>query len=202
MRRNYAIILAGPNGAGKSSFALDLLRHELDIHAFVNADLIAQALSPDDPDAVAIEAGRRMTHLITRLIDGRSDFAFETTLSGYALTKTVRRLIGLGYEVDLVYLWLPAADLAIQRVRSRVSLGGHSVPEDVIIRRYERSLLNFDRVYRKLVTSWRVYHAAAAAAGKKQVPLIAWGRKDQVLEVVDPVAWEQMMSWYREREGR
>ena len=54
------VILGGPNGAGKTTAARQLLPDRLGIGEFVNADEIAFALSPHDPDAAAVTAGRRM----------------------------------------------------------------------------------------------------------------------------------------------
>ena len=47
------IVLAGPNGAGKSTF-FDAFLAPTGIR-FVNADLIARALAPDNPSAIAYE---------------------------------------------------------------------------------------------------------------------------------------------------
>jgi predicted ABC-type ATPase len=58
--RPSVIILAGPNGAGKSTVAPTLLQGTLGVDEFVNADVIALALSPDDVDSAAIAAGRVM----------------------------------------------------------------------------------------------------------------------------------------------
>src|SRR5687767_3528025 len=54
------IIIAGPNGAGKTTFAREFLPNEASCPLFVNADLIADGLSPFDPSAVAVRAGRLM----------------------------------------------------------------------------------------------------------------------------------------------
>ena len=48
-----------------------------------------------------------------------------------------------GYLFHLIFLWLPGAEMAVQRVASRVRDGGHDIPEPVIRRRFERSLHNF-----------------------------------------------------------
>ena len=48
------IVLAGSNGAGKSTFFAQVLA-PLGLH-FVNADLLARELNPDDPSAIAYEA--------------------------------------------------------------------------------------------------------------------------------------------------
>ena len=54
------VIIAGPNGAGKTTFAQEFLPFEAGLPLFINADLIAAGLSPFQPDAVAIRAGRLM----------------------------------------------------------------------------------------------------------------------------------------------
>ena len=85
------------------------------------------------------------------------DFATETTLSGRAYAKRIRRWQAAGYRVTLVYLRLPSADHSVARVARRVREGGHHIPEPVIRRRFERSWRNFRDLYRKVVDDWRVY---------------------------------------------
>src|SRR5437588_7865964 len=53
-------IIAGPNGAGKTTFAREFLPKYANCTNFVNADLIAQGMSPFSPEAAAIRAGRLM----------------------------------------------------------------------------------------------------------------------------------------------
>jgi predicted ABC-type ATPase len=72
-------------------------------------------------------------------------------------------------------------DLAVRRVRLRVAAGGHDVPESVIRRRFRKSLVNFDRVYRPLATTWRLYDASATVGR----PLIAYGEAGHPPVVVD-----------------
>jgi predicted ABC-type ATPase len=52
-----AINLAGPNGAGKTTAAPVLLRDELHVPTYVNADVIAQGLSGFVPESADREAG-------------------------------------------------------------------------------------------------------------------------------------------------
>jgi predicted ABC-type ATPase len=52
---------------------------------------------------------------------------------------------------------LPNPDLAIARVRQRVREGGHNVPDDVVRRRFQRSLLNMEEVYKAIVDEWAIY---------------------------------------------
>lgn len=149
------VIIAGPNGAGKTTFAREFLPHEADCPLFINADLIAAGLSPFDPAAAAIRAGRVMIEEIDRNFAEHRSFAFETTLSGHTYARRIPGWRAAGYEVKLVFLWLATPDEAIARVALRVRHGGHDIPEPVIRRRYASGLRNFLETYRKLVTYWQ-----------------------------------------------
>ncbi|MEO5347087.1 MAG: zeta toxin family protein [Magnetococcus sp. YQC-9] len=151
------LILAGPNGAGKTSFATEFLPHEVHCLRFVNADLIAAGLSPFAPEQAAIQAGRLMLELIHGYVRQRVSFAFETTLSGRGYAVHIPEWQALGYRVSLYFLSLPDAEFAIQRVRLRVRLGGHDVPEKVIRRRFVKGWRNFQTLYRPLVNEWALY---------------------------------------------
>ncbi len=87
-------------------------------------------------------------------------FAFETTLAGRNYARMVPQWQTAGYEVKLIFLSLPTADLAVARVAARVAQGGHSVPEDVVRRRFRSGLENFKVVYMPLVTSWAFYDSS------------------------------------------
>jgi predicted ABC-type ATPase len=192
-RRPQAVIIAGPNGSGKSTLAAWLLRAEFDIHIYVNADDIARELAEDDLASAAMEAGRIVHTRLEHLREERADFAIETTLSGRALRRTVDSLSHAGYDVHLIYLWQPSADLAVQRVRTRVLLGGHDVPEGDIRRRILRSVSNFEHVYRRLVSHWRVYDARVSL-GESGPRLIARGGKDVEMEMFDVIAWREIQA--------
>jgi predicted ABC-type ATPase len=57
-RQPTCYIIAGPNGAGKTTFALRYLPEMTGCRNFINADLIADGLSPLDPSKVQLEAGK------------------------------------------------------------------------------------------------------------------------------------------------
>jgi predicted ABC-type ATPase len=151
------VIIAGPNGAGKTTLALDFLPREAECPDFINVDLIAAGLSPFDPQRVALRAGRLMLAEIARRSRAGESFAFETTLSGRNYARLIPRWRSAGYHVKLIYLSLPNADLAVERVAARVAQGGHAVTEEIIRRRFDAGLRNFEEVYRTLVNSWVVY---------------------------------------------
>lgn len=55
----------------------------------------------------------------------------------------LRHLKATGYRVAIYCFSLANAQLAVRRVRLRVSLGGHDVPAEVVRRRFDRSRANF-----------------------------------------------------------
>src|SRR5258708_4627312 len=150
-------IISGPNGAGKTTFAREFLPNYADCKNFVNADLIAQGVSPFSPETAAFRAGRLMLEEIDYNSRRGKSFGFETTLSGRSYLGLVRRLKRQGYEVHFFYLWVPSAELALSRIRGRVLLGGHDVPAVDVRRRFDRSIRNFLVHYRPLADSWTLY---------------------------------------------
>ncbi|MBC8183341.1 Zeta toxin family protein [candidate division KSB1 bacterium] len=155
--KNKCYIIAGPNGAGKTTFANEFLPIEAECLNFINADLIAHGLSPFQPDKIAIEAGRLMIQNINECVKKYESFAFETTLSGKGYINKIKKWKTKQYEIIIYYLKIPTVEFAIERVRLRVSQGGHNVPEHDIIRRFERSWINFQQIYKPLADSWIVF---------------------------------------------
>ena len=62
-----------------------------------------------------------------------------------------------GYAVHFFFLWLSGVDLALSRIKGRVSEGGHDVPEADVRRRFDRSIKNFLKLYRPLGDSWFLF---------------------------------------------
>jgi predicted ABC-type ATPase len=149
-------IIAGPNGAGKTTAAKTILPEVLKVREFVNADEIAKGLSPFNPEGVAIQAGKIMLQRMEQLINEKESFAIETTLSTISYLKTIALVKAIGYSVTLFYVWLDSPLLAIERVKRRVSQGGHNIPADVIERRYHKALTNLPK-FLELVDSWYLY---------------------------------------------
>lgn len=163
VRHPRCIIIARPNGAGKTTFAREFLLREVGIIHFVNADLIAGGLSPLRPDLAARRAGRLVLIELSRLVKARKDFAFESTLSGRTYLRLLNRWKAAGYRIEIVFLSLPSVQLALQRIATRVRQGGHDVPRADVLRRFDRSLDNFHRLYRPLAHTWSVYDNSGTA---------------------------------------
>lgn len=93
------VIIAGPNGAGKSTLAPALLRNELRLMEFVNADTIALGLSAFQPERTAIDAGRVMLKRLRELAEQKVSFAFETTLATKSYAPWLADLRRNGYSI-------------------------------------------------------------------------------------------------------
>ncbi|MCC6537709.1 MAG: AAA family ATPase [Bryobacterales bacterium] len=132
--------MAGPNGSGKSSLSASLTFENSS--RIIDPDAIARTLDPDRPDRAAISAARAAVTGSKDLLRRRESFILETTLAGNGALARLREAKLAGYRTLLVYLALRTAELHIERVRLRVSQGGHDVPDVDIRRRYERSLIH------------------------------------------------------------
>ena len=185
-------IIAGPNGAGKTTFATKFLPHYVECMEFVNADLIASALSPFLPDRAAFRAGRLMIEQIHSLADSRVDFGFETTLAGRGYVRLLNNLKDRGYQIHLFYLWIHSIDVALERIAGRVKMGGHNVPEDVVRRRYHKGISNFSRLYQPLTDFWAIYDNSTDTPH-----LIAYKEHDK-LEIIDHDTFYRISNEMRE----
>lgn len=147
-------IIAGPNGAGKTTLSYTLLPEIFRCDEFINADEIARGISPLNPEKAALRAGRLMLSRMDELLKKGDSFAFETTLSTKSYAHFIKEAKANGYLVILLFLALDSVELAVQRVKTRVSEGGHNIPEEVIKRRFRNGLTNFFDLYEPIVDQW------------------------------------------------
>ena len=152
-------LIAGCNGAGKTTFAKEFLTTELKCLRFLNPDEIARGLSPLDPSQETFAAGRVLLEQFRAYVSRRESFTIESTLSGKTYVKLLKEAISGGYELEIHYLALPDPEVAIKRVKARVVMGGHDVPEDDIRRRFHRSRQNFVHWYLPIADRWVVWDA-------------------------------------------
>ncbi len=144
-------ILAGPNGAGKTTFSARLIPEGV---PFINADEIARTLKGFEGTAQDMRASRILLETVSEYEKHHQSFAIETNLANRALLRRIERLQAAGYTVTLIFVWLSSVDLAIDRVMERVRRGGHSVPAEVIRRRFRLGLSNFLTYYQPQANSW------------------------------------------------
>lgn len=157
-------IISGCNGAGKTTASYTLLPQLLNLHTFVNADEIADELSPQNPERESLRAFRLMLERMDQLIARGEDFAVETTLATKSLAGIIENAQQLGYKVGLLYFWLKSPELAVKRVAIRVASGGHNIPENTIVRRYWQGMQNLRDIYLPRCDSWVLINNSATDA--------------------------------------
>ncbi len=187
MKNKNVYIIAGPNGSGKTTFAERFLPDYVKCPNFINADLIAQGLSPFSPRSVAIKAGKLVLSQIHEYIRLDVDFAFESTLAGKLYANLFRELKKKSYKLHLFFLWIPDADIAILRIKDRVMEGGHNVPTEDIKRRFKRSIFNFFKIYLPLLDSWVLFNNA----GIKPVPIAKKNNGD--IDIIEKELFEKIL---------
>jgi predicted ABC-type ATPase len=182
-------IISGCNGAGKTTASFTVLPELLNVKEFVNADEIARGLSPFQPDKVAIEAGKIMLNRLNDLLSQRQDFAFETTLSSKSFVRFIELAKQAGYSVNLIYYWLDSVNLAIERVKMRVSEGGHDIPEDIIVRRYRAGLKNLINLYKDKVDYWLLIDNS-----KTEPEIVAEGQGTKEYQIWNEQKWAMIQN--------
>jgi len=137
--RPVLLMIAGPNGSGKTTLTRQLLADGIDLGIYINPDDIAATLVGTYDERVQ-EAQRKADVLRDTCLKDRISFSFETVMSHPSKVDILRRARGLGYFNVLYFVGTEASDLNVARVRQRVKLGGHDVPEDRIVARYGRTM--------------------------------------------------------------
>jgi len=84
--------------------------------------------------SVAVDFLRR------KLLERKATFTFETVMSHEGKVALLAQAQRAAYRTYLYYVATDDPDINVSRVRNRVGLGGHPVPEDKIVSRYHRSL--------------------------------------------------------------
>ena len=184
-------IIGGCNGAGKTTASFTILPEIINCKEFVNADEIAKGLSPFQPEKVAFEAGRIMLKRIKELLESNESFAFETTLSTRSYKQKIEEAKQNGFTTTLLFFWLQNVTLAKERVRIRVSEGGHNIEDDVIERRFLKGIKNLFDIYLPIVDGALIFDNSF---GKHF--LIAKKNIDKELEVIDSLKFNLLKQYY------
>ncbi|NCT14504.1 MAG: zeta toxin [Flavobacteriales bacterium CG18_big_fil_WC_8_21_14_2_50_32_9] len=190
MREKNLYIIAGCNGAGKTTASFTILPEIINCKEFVNADEIAKGLSPFQPEKVAFESGRIMLNRIEELLKENQSFAFETTLSAKSYKNKIRNAKEKGYTVTLLFFWLQNVELAKERVKIRVSEGGHNIEPEVIERRYINGIKNLFKIYLPIVDGALIFDNSE---GKHE--LLALKTIDGNLNIIDKHKFNQLKAY-------
>ena len=157
-------IIAGCNGAGKTTAFRKLLSSQFGNPLFVNPDVIARNIDDNHQWEARISAGRETLFQIRRYLEQGVSFCVETTLTSRSYVNLVRDAHDRGYRVNLYYYWLESAEASYRRVLQRVeegrynrSLDNHAIPEEIIRRRYPKSIDNLIDIFIPIVDFWQVF---------------------------------------------
>jgi predicted ABC-type ATPase len=133
-------MLVGGNGAGISTFYRKCL--EPLSMSFINADLLAKQVFPDDPEGNSYEAAQLATQMREQLLIDGANFCFETVFSHPSKIDFVAKAKAFGYQVVLVFIRVDSPLLNKVRISQRVGEGGHFVPDDKVEARIPGTLAN------------------------------------------------------------
>lgn len=183
-------IIAGCNGAGKTTASFTILPEILGCKEFVNADEIAKGLSPFQPEKVAFESGRIMLNRIDELLKENESFAFETTLSTRSYKNKIKTAREKGFTITLLFFWLQNVELAKERVKIRVSEGGHNIEPEIIERRYLNGIKNLFEIYLPIVDGLLIFDNSE---GKHE--LLAIKTIDGQLNIIDKFKFEKLKAY-------
>lgn len=149
-------IVAGPNGSGKTTLS-EYLIEAGKLPILINADIIAKGLDASNKKGGEITAGKIMLNQINDSIKAGKSVSFETTLSGKHWSRLINSAKKMSYTINIYYLIVTSPEICINRIKERVSRGGHNIPSETIIRRFHRSKELLINNYSKIANNTYVF---------------------------------------------
>jgi len=137
-----------------------------------------------------VDAARIVLKDMSYTLDQGKSFIWETTLSGTYHNNFLKLAHEANYKIIFSYVMLASPEQNLARVQQRVALGGHDVPEEILRRRYLKSVANF-KIVRDMCDSWILYYN-----GDKKIIEIARGDNNQEIFVKDAEGYEQCKIVY------
>jgi predicted ABC-type ATPase len=135
----FVLMIAGPNGSGKTSLTRWLQRGGINLGHYINPDDIALGLSGSSAERTA-QAQRTADLLRERYIESKQSFSFETVMSHPSKLDVLDRARAAGFFVQVFFVGIDDPQTNIERVALRVAQGGHDVPIERIVPRWQRSM--------------------------------------------------------------
>ena len=91
---------------------------------------------------IGLKRGKEAVNLINGCINSKTNFNFESTLSGRGIFNKIKYAKSNGFEVDIIYIAIDKKTSKL-RINSRVLKGGHNISNEDVERRYDKSISNF-----------------------------------------------------------
>lgn len=135
------IVFAGPNGSGKSSIINNVMNQSGFPDIYICPDIYAEQFSYITDIKERYKKSMELcSKLRQKCLDNEYSFAFETVLSRRDKLEFLKAAKEMGYDIQCVYVTTNSPQINIDRVRQRHETGGHDVPKDKIISRYQKSM--------------------------------------------------------------
>ncbi|WP_168197588.1 zeta toxin family protein [Brenneria corticis] len=146
-------LIAGPNDSGKTTLTKTLREtYSVPLGQYLNPDDIAKHIdlrsllgSVINPDKISVDHAAILAQKISLGLrdDWKRDklsFTYESVMSHESHLTFVRSAKEIGYKPYLYYVCTADPALNETRITQRIAMGGHSVPKEKILSRYQRSL--------------------------------------------------------------
>lgn len=185
-------MIAGPNGAGKTTLFRSLLQKGVEFGEYINPDDIALGLQGSYDERVRqaqVIADRRRE----ACIEAKRSFSFETVMSHPSKVDILVRAKAAGFFVQLFFVGTDDPQTNVERVGLRVAQGGHDVPLDKIIPRWNRTMA---LLHRAIEVADRSFLFDNSAVGVIASPVLVFtsthgieGRLEPILRIIPPPIW-------------
>lgn len=131
-----------------------------------------------------------------KLLDAGISFTFETVMSSADKVQFLQKAQQRGFRTYLYYVATQDPIINISRVRNRVRLGGHPVPDDKVVSRYGRSL---DLLLEAIRHTDRAYIFDNSGSARIWLAEVSNGRTltmqtDQMPAWFKAAVWDKMQS--------
>lgn len=196
----------------KASYQLDLMAYHPDLKAQALIDFLKQKKRPNagqfvpllttepvllDDGNILFDTSEIDSYLCARIIDYirleflrlKISFTFETVMSHISKVEFLQEAKRQGFKTYLYYVSTVDPMINIARVKYRVSVGGHPVPEQKIVERYYRSM---DLLMQAVDASDRTYLFDNSSNGEKAA-FIAEIQSAETLKMNPEV---QLLPWW------
>lgn len=155
-------MIAGPNGAGKTTLTRVLREKGIDFGEYINPDDIANELEGTYDERVK-RAQTIANHRREACIEAKRSFSFETVMSHPSKVDVLVQAKAVGFFVQLFFVGTDDPRTNVERVALRVSQGGHDVPPERIVPRWNCTM---ELLHRAIIVSDRSFLFDNSTAGQ------------------------------------
>jgi len=106
----------------------------------INLEIVNNSLLTKNSETNSYEASIAVDFIRNLLLTNGKKLSFETVMSHHSKIDIINQANANSYKTYLYFVSTNSVDINIDRVKQRVKLGGHNVPEEKIKERYYKSL--------------------------------------------------------------